>query len=163
MTTGANWTEERVQQLRNGVNAGLTCSQIATEIGMTRNAVIGKIHRLGLSTGRRASAQARPARASVPARVRRAPVSRLLRAFAAEGSSVVRLTTTTEAPTIESTQRCSLLELSGGRCRWPISEPGKDDFAFCGNDAMTGISYCVGHARIAYRLPSGRMAARSRA
>jgi GcrA cell cycle regulator len=54
--------------------------------------------------------------------------------------------------------RCSLLELAGGGCRWPLSDPGKDDFGFCGNAAIAGISYCAGHARLAYRLPSGRRA-----
>src|SRR6202035_1087628 len=47
--TAATWTAERIEQLRNFVVTGLTCSQIAAEIGVTRNAVIGKIHRLGLS------------------------------------------------------------------------------------------------------------------
>ena len=46
------WTTERVAQLRNCVNAGLSCGQIANEIGVSRNAVIGKINRLGLSRGR---------------------------------------------------------------------------------------------------------------
>ena len=59
---------------------------------------------------------------------------------------------------VESAQRCSLLELAGGRCRWPLSDPGKADFGFCGNDAIAGFSYCAGHARLAYRLPSGRRA-----
>ncbi|MFZ3225370.1 MAG: GcrA family cell cycle regulator, partial [Xanthobacteraceae bacterium] len=49
------WTAERIEQLRNGVTSGLSCSQIAAEIGVTRNAVIGKIHRLGLSPGRPAA------------------------------------------------------------------------------------------------------------
>ena len=49
--TGATWTTERVDQLQKYVIAGMTCSQIAAEIGVTRNSVIGKIHRLGLSTG----------------------------------------------------------------------------------------------------------------
>ena len=46
------WTAERVAQLKSGVNAGLSCAQIANEIGVSRNAVIGKINRLGLSRGR---------------------------------------------------------------------------------------------------------------
>ena len=58
MTTHPKWTSERVEQLRTYVNAGLTCSQIALEIGVTRNAVIGKIYRLGLSPGRPAAAPA---------------------------------------------------------------------------------------------------------
>ena len=57
------WTAERIEQLRNFVVSGLTCSQIAAEIGVTRNAVIGKIHRLGLSPARPAGA---PARSSPP-------------------------------------------------------------------------------------------------
>jgi hypothetical protein len=67
--TAATWTAERIEQLRNFVVTGLTCSQIAAEIGVTRNAVIGKIHRLGLSPARPAGAPARssPPRVRVPA------------------------------------------------------------------------------------------------
>jgi len=57
--TGATWNSERIEQLRNFVVAGLTCSQIAAEIGVSRNAVIGKIHRLGLGSGRPERALAR--------------------------------------------------------------------------------------------------------
>jgi hypothetical protein len=46
---------------------------------------------------------------------------------------------------------CTLLELSQGKCRWPISNPGADDFYFCGNEPVKGLPYCLGHARIAYR------------
>ena len=61
------WTAERIEQLRNGVTSGLSCSQIAAEIGVTRNAVIGKIHRLGLSPGRPAApARSCPPRARQP-------------------------------------------------------------------------------------------------
>ena len=60
-STNETWNPERVAQLRAFVGAGMTCSQIAAEIGVTRNAVIGKIHRLGLGTGRPAAALGRPA------------------------------------------------------------------------------------------------------
>jgi hypothetical protein len=56
---------------------------------------------------------------------------------------------------IYSGRGCTLLELSQGKCRWPISSPGADDFCFCGNEPVKGLPYCVGHARIAYR-PVGR-------
>jgi GcrA cell cycle regulator len=59
-STTATWNPERVEQLRNFLSAGLTCSQIAAEIGVTRNAVIGKIHRLGLGPGRPVAAPGRP-------------------------------------------------------------------------------------------------------
>jgi GcrA cell cycle regulator len=41
--------------------------------------------------------------------------------------------------------------LSRGKCRWPISNPGAEDFCFCGNEPVKGLPYCLGHARIAYR------------
>ncbi|HTE75393.1 MAG TPA: GcrA family cell cycle regulator, partial [Xanthobacteraceae bacterium] len=79
ITTSATWTLDRIEQLRSCVAAGMTCSEIAAEIGVTRNAVIGKIHRLGLSSGRPAGA---PARASTdcPPRARhpRVPTQRRL-------------------------------------------------------------------------------------
>lgn len=156
MNIEATWTTERVEQLRTCVTAGLTCSQIAAEIGVTRNAVIGKIHRMGLSTaGRKPAGIAK----GIAKRVRRAQedsgttrLVRLLRATAATMAAVAPIETAPDSA------RCSLLDLASGKCRWPLSDPGKADFGFCGNEAIAGISYCLGHARLAYRLPSGRRA-----
>ena len=88
----ATWTKERVEQLRGYVNAGLTCSQIADEIGVTRNAVIGKIHRLGLAPGRPAG---RPARERPPRdrRPRSLPQRGLLHLIYAQAPSVGELAT----------------------------------------------------------------------
>ncbi len=153
--TSATWNPERIEQLRNFVVAGLTCSQIAAEIGVTRNAVIGKIHRLGLGSGRPERALAR----ACPPRSQRAPFSpqrQLLRLLHADAAAAD--TGTAEVIPIDSAQRCSLLELAQGKCRWPISDPGAADFAFCGNEAAAGFSYCAGHARMAYRPPARRRA-----
>ena len=62
------------------------------------------------------------------------------------------------AEPIDSAQRCSLLELTQSNCRWPVSDPGSADFAFCGNEAVAGFPYCSGHARMAYRVPARRRA-----
>ncbi len=152
----ATWNPERIEQLRNFVVAGLTCSQIAAEIGVSRNAVIGKIHRLGLGSGRPERAPPR----ACPPRGRRSPFSpqrQLLRLLHAEAATAAD-TVPAEVISIDSAQRCSLLELAQGKCRWPISDPGAADFAFCGNDAAVGFSYCAGHARMAYRPPARRRA-----
>jgi GcrA cell cycle regulator len=151
----ATWTAERIEQLRHCVVTGLTCSEIAAEIGVSRNAVIGKIHRLGLSSGRPAGAQALgcPPRARRP----RAPTQhRLLRLAYAQtpgGSGAIILDAT-----VESAQPCSLTELAERKCRWPLGDPVKPDFAFCGNEAVTGFAYCIGHARMAYRSAERRRA-----
>ena len=135
--------------------AGLTCSEIAAEIGVTRNAVIGKIIRLGLSLGR--------ARGAIPGRMRTAGRGRrqAIRMRASAGGcrdGAAESFATTQAPPVESARRCSLLELAGCGCRWPLGDPGKADFGFCGNDAIAGFSYCAGHLRMAYRVPVGRCA-----
>ncbi len=166
-STSATWSTERVDQLRSFVTAGLTCSQIAAEIGVTRNAVIGKIHRLGLSPGRprgrqpSALTQRMRATRTTPAQPRapRSLIAQLLRAMTTPSApNVMHFPSVTEMPAVENVKRCSLLELANHACRWPLSDPGKPDFGFCGNDSIAGISYCAGHARLAYRLPSGRRA-----
>ena len=153
--TSPTWTPERVEQLRNCVVSGLSCSQIAAEIGVTRNAVIGKIHRLGLSPGRPAApARSCPPRARPP---RSSPQRQFLRlmftpALGGAGEQAA------EPVPVENMQRCSLLELAPDKCRWPVGDPCAADFAYCGNQAIAGFSYCAGHARMAYRVPARRRA-----
>ena len=167
MTATETWTPERVEQLRSFVVTGLTCSQIAAQIGVTRNAVIGKIHRLGLSPGRPPGGSARscPPRARHP---RAASQQRRLRLMWSQGAEVVeaptdeaQVATTAMAPAlVQSAQPCSLLDLAHGKCRWPLAEAiaGGVDLSFCGNPAIEGLSYCSGHARMAYRPPARRRA-----
>jgi GcrA cell cycle regulator len=154
-TSASPWTAERIEQLRHCVVTGLTCSEIAAEIGVSRNAVIGKIHRLGLSSGRPAGAQAR----DCPPRARRPRVStqrRLLQLAYTQtpggGEPIVF------DATVDSAQPCSLVELAERKCRWPLGDPVKSDFAFCGNEAVGGFAYCIGHARMAYRSSERRRA-----
>lgn len=147
------WTTERVAMLRTYFNAGLSCAQIANEIGVTRNAVIGKMNRLGLSRGRRAASPraARPAGASRPHVLTQRLALKAL--FAAE--PVVTY--------VVSTEPCSLFNLTARKCRWPIGAVGTPDFNFCGNSTADGVSYCAGHARMAYRFsPRAQAAAAGR-
>jgi GcrA cell cycle regulator len=159
-STNETWNPERVAQLRAFVGAGMTCSQIAAEIGVTRNAVIGKIHRLGLGPGRPAAALGRPC----PPRTRRPRLSsqrQMLRLISAD-APLAADGTVSEAGPVDSAQYCSLLDLEQGKCRWPVSERptagSAADFIFCGNQAIAGFSYCAGHARMAYRTPERRRA-----
>jgi GcrA cell cycle regulator len=155
ITTSATWTPDRIGQLRSCVAAGMTCSEIAAEIGVTRNAVIGKIHRLGLSSGRPAGA---PARASTdcPPRARhpRVPTQRRLLRLAYAQASLSEQATLDAS--VASAHPCSLVEIAERQCRWPIGDPAAADFVFCGNDAITGFTYCIGHAHMAYRAPASR-------
>jgi GcrA cell cycle regulator len=141
--TAPTWTDERLDALKGHFAAGLTCRQIAAEIGVSRNAVIGKLSRLGLTRDKPPGSDASPRKQ----RERR-------------GRSVPRLqyemlrqvydeTAFSNAPVV-SEHRCSLFELSKERCRWPVNGDA-EEFSFCGNTPMAGLPYCQGHTRLAYR------------
>jgi GcrA cell cycle regulator len=150
----ATWNSERIELLKRCLHAGLSCGQIAREIGVTRNAVIGKRNRLGLSRpniGRQLE-QRRAARLAHPKTPR--PKHSRLNIFAQHEMLMApfpRPQPPAEDIPIYNGRGCTLLELSQGKCRWPISNPGAEDFCFCGNEPVKGLPYCLGHARIAYR------------
>lgn len=144
------WTDERIELLKQHFEAGLSCREIAADIGVSRNAVIGKLSRLNLTRGRTVEDRKVQDRGLAPARMRKAvprlQYEMLATIYGETGGPVV-------AGPIDEANRCSLLELSENRCRWPISTPGADDFCFCGNAAPDGQPYCAGHSRLAYRPP----------
>lgn len=156
-----NWTDERVELLKKLWADGLSASQIAAELGgITRNAVIGKVHRLGLSGRAKspASAAPRPRKTRAPAhmlRVARPQVrgnTALAQAYEYEPEPEPELTDNV----IPMGQRRTILELTEDTCRWPIGDPGTSDFFFCGGNASSGLPYCAFHSRVAYQPVTDR-------
>ena len=151
------WTDERVELLKSRFAAGLSCREIANDIGVSRNAVIGKLSRLNLTRDESGqvprTVRKADAKASRPKSVPRVQYQ-ILRKLYADASPA------TDNATIDNGHCCSLLELSDERCRWPISSPGAADFRFCGNRPLGGLPYCVGHSRLAYRPGSRPRVAR---
>jgi len=155
------WTEERLELLKTHFAAGLTCREIADDIGVSRNAVIGKLSRLNLTRERSGDPLRRAPRNTpndAPKGRRRGSLPRLqyriLQAVYAEPLAPA------DHEPIANEHCCSLLELSEERCRWPISTPGAEDFCFCGNTPVEGLPYCPGHSRLAYRAGSRQRVAR---
>lgn len=155
------WTDDRVTTLRALFADGLSGSQIAGELGITRNAAIGKLHRIGL---RRSEEMPHPRRPSPPRQPRRAiaKVQRVkVRAPANGGPTIVESVVYEPDPEIAAFdtsvpvgQRCTLLELTDERCKWPIGDPCDADFYFCGGKThKDSPPYCGYHGRIAY-LPA---------
>jgi GcrA cell cycle regulator len=151
-----SWTDERVETLKKLWADGLSASQIAAELGgVTRNAVIGKVHRLGLSGRAKspASTTPRPRKqrsGSQMLRVSRASLrgnTALARAYELDVESEPELVDNV----IPLGQRRSLLELTEDTCRWPIGDPGAPDFFFCGGQTVTNLPYCAYHSRVAYQ------------
>jgi len=141
------WTEERVSMLKRLWLEGQSASQIAKQLGgVTRNAVIGKVHRLGLS-GRASPSQparpllkapraARPVAPAPVAPVRRAPQPMMAVAVYSREENIGSAT---------------VLTLGAHMCKWPIGDPAKDGFSFCGRRMGEDGPYCSEHAQLAYQ------------
>jgi GcrA cell cycle regulator len=163
-----SWTDERVELLKKLWEEGHSATQIAIRLGqgVTRNAVIGKVHRLNLS------GRAQPQRSASP-RVRKT------REPSAPGRPTAPLTLATQGnaalkpmprpmpverslplpepkplrlvDTSKGDGRITILQLSDKTCKWPSGDPGSDDFCFCGHKPREGSPYCEYHARLAYQ------------
>lgn len=146
------WTEERIERARHlYVEARWSASRVAGDLGggCTRNAVISLSHRKGWVGGTR---KARPlvAAARAPRQPRAARV--MLQPAVVNGGSHMARGTVPVLPlppepalVVPVGQRCTLLELGAGKCRWPVGEPHSAEFFFCGGDAPEGQSYCRYH------------------
>lgn len=164
-----SWTDERVELLKKLWSDGLSASQVAAELGgVTRNAVIGKVHRLGLS------GRAKTTTSSQRARRTRSQTSRPARPSAGAAPTVGATALKADAkpqatpkpkaeekPELDAvvvpiSKRASILTLTENTCKWPIGDPGDGDFHFCGHKSESGAPYCKYHAEIAYQPSSDR-------
>jgi GcrA cell cycle regulator len=163
-----SWTDDRVEILKKLWSEGLSASQIAMRLGtVTRNAVIGKVHRLGLA-GRATTTRVKPVRAParvVPgntkrpqARTRAVPVPVSTAPEAVFEPVYEPLPAEREEVYIPPHERKGVLELLESHCRWPIGDPQMHDFHFCGHPKVPGLPYCEAHAKRAYQpdLPRRR-------
>jgi GcrA cell cycle regulator len=161
------WNDERVEQLKKLWSEGLSASQIASRLGgVTRNAVIGKVHRLGLSgratTSRMKSHRPRPRSTNLPGNSGKRMMPKGGR-FPAPPNSPLQLIYQAEPfmPSAEEldiplAERKTIQTLLECHCRWPIGDPQLSDFHFCGKQKVTGLPYCEFHARRAFQPPQAR-------
>lgn len=148
------WTDERVELLKTLWAEGLSAAQIANKMGgVTRNAVIGKVHRLGLS-GR--ATPAKPQRGCGPTTVRREETAPAAKPQRQEMKPMIPEPESITALVLDSGDLTTVATIKNNMCKWPIGDPAKDDFHFCGQPAGTGKSYCTYHARMAFQPPQRR-------
>ena len=171
-----NWTDERVEKLKKLWSEGLSASQIAAQLGgVSRNAVIGKVHRLSLP-GRAGSTTT----VRTPKRTTSAPrapnyASRVATRTVARQQGATMLKEEIEIDTVEEvrfrpaanvvvpiSRRLGLTELTERTCKWPVGDPLKDDFHFCGCESPDNSPYCTYHQRMAYQPVNERRKAANR-
>ncbi|MEM6307866.1 MAG: GcrA family cell cycle regulator [Pseudomonadota bacterium] len=175
------WTDERVEILKRMWGEGQSASTIAKELGgVTRNAVIGKVHRLGLSnrtTAAASGAKAETPKAPLPtspepetvpadtAPPAPRPMPPAVRKIIPAGQPLPPQPSANEISPealakvneVEKTsKRISLMELTEKTCKWPVGDPATDDFWFCGLPVQQGKPYCEAHVGVAFQPMSSR-------
>jgi GcrA cell cycle regulator len=128
-----SWTDQRVALLKKLWGEGKTAAEIAKELGnVTRNAVIGKAHRLKLSN-RVSPIQQNKKPAAKPQGL--SPEKRVQKIIEQDNHR----------------KGVDMLELSARMCRWPLGDPREENFSFCGGGSIEGLPYCADHAKVAYQ------------
>ena len=148
------WTEDRVEVLTKLWAEGLSASQIAKRLGgVTRNAVIGKVHRLGLS------GRAKPSRPKTVSKTRSTPKRTAVKPRTPrKPAPVVQAPPPpppVEAKPLPNGEYATILTIRDHMCKWPIGDPAASDFRFCGRRIKEGEPYCEAHCNVAYQ-PSRR-------
>ena len=137
------WTPELTERLVALTKAGDSGSAIAAKLGVTRSAVIGKVHRLGMQLGncRNGNGQIRTGRPQKP----------VLTSFNKYRNRKAKSKPEFEKapiplPNIEDIPRKSFSELSENDCRFPVNDPRLPGFGFCALPRIPGSAYCPAHA-----------------
>ena len=143
-----SWTEEKVAKLKELWGKGNTASQIAEIIGgISRNAVIGKAHRLNLS-----------------AKIKTRTSSNINNNFKSNNQNNINKLTRGRKSKFKSLiiekdfepeNPKQLEELNENSCKWPIGHPNEKSFYFCGRTSLKDFSYCKLHLLYAYQ-PKGK-------
>ncbi|MBR1193218.1 GcrA family cell cycle regulator [Bradyrhizobium sp. AUGA SZCCT0160] len=141
------WTDEKIEELKRHWDADRTCSQIAAAMGVTRNAIIGKAHRLGLP-----AKTIKPRMDPAEARIRRLERQKIYDARRRGKPITARIIMEAPAPIvppdfvgdlrIPTRDLRDWMEFSPNQCRFIADEPPGPDYLACGNETIPGASYC---------------------
>jgi GcrA cell cycle regulator len=152
------WTDDRIATLKHYWTDGLSASQIAQKLGeVTRNAVIGKVHRLGLAGRGNSSRRGTSRRASTSRPTQRTPARRYRQRSARPVSKKQLPPVLDRSPILPELgpppcTPVTVPRLTPFVCRWPEGDPKSSDFHFCGRiKTKEAIPYCDHHAAIAFR------------
>jgi len=152
------WTDDRVEILTKLWAEGLSASQIAKQLGgVTRNAVIGKVPRLGLSGRAKPSRPKKVAgtRSTAPRKRTAAAKPRAPKTLAKAVAPAPPPPPPIEAKPLPNGEYATIMTIRDHMCKWPIGDPMEDDFRFCGRKNKQGEPYCDAHCNVAYQ-PSRR-------
>ena len=142
-----SWNEANVSRLRELWDQGLPTAQIGKLLGFTKNAVVGKAHRIGLE--RRPSPIRRSAVKPDRKKARSPIIPKLnFEAFREEVKEVPR-----QKQSLQPIVKNLFTNHTKRGCEWPEGHPDEADFHFCGEERFSDKPYCLNHCAVAYVLP----------
>lgn len=155
------WTDEAVAELKKMWDRGMTTGQIAKALNVTKNSIIGKVHRLCL-TARPSPIKKAPEKKEEKKNNKAAKPekkSKTAPTIEIQEPAVSSVKASKESPVTNSVEETNipLVKLDNHTCRWPLGDPRDDDFCFCGKKIRTGQTYCDEHATIAYVKPGKKV------
>lgn len=143
------WTDEMVEGLKSMWKQGLTTNEIAKNLGVSKNSIVGKVHRLNL-TARPSPIKKKDDETEV---VEAQPVKPAVKPVKKITISPVEIKTPAGEKKSSQSGVC-LTDLSNHTCRWPLGDPRDENFCFCGKKVRSGQTYCEEHSAIAYVKPT---------
>ncbi|MDR2268668.1 MAG: GcrA family cell cycle regulator [Rickettsiales bacterium] len=149
-----SWTTAAIAKLKTLFDKGLSTAEIGKRLGFTKNAIVGKINRLGLNSKGAKTKKPKPAPKKKPEALPKKPN---VKKTAPKKEADKKRNAKTARESKQRTERiirhsAQLMGLRADQCRWPIGDPDSDDFRFCGEKCFTGKPYCFEHCKIAYQF-----------
>jgi GcrA cell cycle regulator len=154
-----DWTTEAIERLKALWAEGHSTAEIGRRMGISKNAVVGKAHRLNLSARPspiRRDATPRPAPVPRAPRPVPTPMQRLVQPPVMRPAAPPALPPQASAPPVVRSFPAPRPRTGSRSCCWPIGEPGTAGFRFCGGEPMAAKPYCMEHAALAYVKPRDR-------
>ena len=174
------WDSNVLKKLKALVGKGLSTAEIGKKLGLSKNAIVGKLHRMGWNAGATDS-DAKPAKKAgvkkpAPKKVEKKTVAVKAVKKAAPAPKPVKVAPKKEYKKVEKPapkktgghaiagsrgisvhQRMvqhalEMANLKPNQCRWPIGDPDSENFHFCGNPVFVGKPYCYEHCKQAYQF-----------
>ena len=161
-----SWTEERIERLKDLWAEGYSASRIAGMLGagITRSAVCGKVHRLGLSD-RRTTVSLRGVANGNGAVVSQSQPTRRPRLYFGVPRRKLQVISNPEPQArpdpaiweaVPGKKPVPLMEVEADMCRWPLGDPGDENFGFCGCPKVPGYSFCASHKQLVFKAKGRR-------
>lgn len=135
------WTDDKIKKLKKLWEKGLSTSEIGKKLDVSKNAVVGKAHRIGLKS-------------------RPSPIKTTAKDKQKKGLKASKETNTKKSndkkSKINADNLVKIEDLKPGMCRWPFGDPQLTDFHFCGEPTFKNKPYCLAHCAVAYTSPNAK-------